>query len=58
MLGALQQQLGSHNVAGAMILWNKLKDPRTGQRVVSKGLLRRRCAEAALYIGGLYLGPT
>jgi lysozyme len=53
----LQTQQGAHNVGGAMLLWNKLRDPKTGQHVVSKGLLRRRCAEAALYIGGLYLGP-
>jgi lysozyme len=53
----IKSQAGAHNVAGAMLLWNKHKDPKTGKHVVSKGLLRRRCAEAALYIGGLYLGP-
>lgn len=36
--------------ADEMLLWNKAKDPKTGQLVVSQGLDRRRHAERELFL--------
>lgn len=36
----------------AMKWWNKVEDPRTGQLVVSQGLVNRRQREADLYMAG------
>jgi lysozyme len=37
--------------AKSFLLWDKRRDPATGQLVVDQGLLRRRQAEAALFSG-------
>lgn len=39
-------------VPGEMLRWNHVKDPKTGQKVVDKGLTARRQAEANLFIYG------
>jgi lysozyme len=37
-------------ICAAFGLWNKITNPRTGQKEVSKGLTVRRAREAALYL--------
>lgn len=41
----------SQEITAAFLLWNKIRDPKTGQMVASLGLTRRRQAEAAMYAG-------
>lgn len=47
------RRFNSGNVAGAgdaFLMWNKITDPGTGQKVELKGLTRRRAAERALFL--------
>ena len=41
-------------VPGHMALYNKIKDPKTGQLVVSNGLDNRRTEEGTLFRDGIY----
>jgi lysozyme len=38
--------------AEQFVRWTKARDPKTGQRVELRGLVRRRRAERALFLGG------
>jgi lysozyme len=56
-LGAstLLKRLNAEDYAGAaeqFMRWTKARDPKTGQRVELRGLVRRRRAERALFLGG------
>lgn len=42
--------------ADAFAPWNKVRDPSTGQLVVSAGLVKRRAAERAIFVDGDYSG--
>lgn len=38
--------------AGEMLRWNHIRDPKTGEKVVDRGLTLRRQAEANLFLNG------
>ncbi len=53
MKSTVARRFNSGNVAGAgdaFLMWNKITDPGTGQKVELKGLTRRRAAERALFL--------
>ncbi len=41
----------SQEITDAFLMWNKVRDPKSGQLVPSLGLTRRRKAEADMYAG-------
>ncbi|XAI96062.1 lysozyme [Microcystis phage Mwe-JY26] len=46
----VRQGRAASNAADAFLLWNKMTDPSTGQRVTANGLVNRRRDERRLYL--------
>lgn len=51
LLTRINRKASREDIRRAFMMWIKVRDPKTGQRVQSQGLVRRRMKEADLFTG-------
>lgn len=49
LLKVIRKDPTDPNIKNCFLMWDKITDPKTGNKVVSKGLFNRRTKEANLY---------